>query len=384
MPTMSYHLVVTCTFRKVDLDMKRIPSITAAILVILLIISGCQSEEEASNNEEDETGIEEDENDEEAIEQDVKEEAEPVYDQTYPLTGIGTNEDVDYRAFGVMIENSQSARPHSGLYQADIVYEVLAEGSITRLLAIFHSQQPERIGNVRSARDYYIYLNNGLNAIYASAGGSPGAFDLIEQRAVDFISGLVYDGTYFTRSSDRNAPHNMYTTFANLVEAAEQIGYDTSLKPPELPFTEELELTEGTDVTEFEIDYGSSSNNVQYSYDRENKVYVRSVGGQLVNDSETNDPVAPKNVFIVETEHRVIDDQGRRHIDIESGGNAYLIQEGVLQEVEWRNVDGVLLPYKDGDSLSLLPGQTFINLVPTNNGGIESRVSIPANANAGS
>ncbi|UCZ53798.1 DUF3048 domain-containing protein [Bacillus shivajii] len=360
--------------------MKRLPYTMMVIMLVFLIgLAACSADEEATN-EQDEVEETEDEPTEEesepAVEEEQEVEQEPEYENTYPLTGIGTNEEVGHRAFGVMIENSLSARPQTGLNQADVVYEVLSEGTITRLLAFYHSEQPDRIGPVRSARDYYIYLNNGYDAMYVSAGGSPQAFELFQQGAVAFISGLNYDGVYFSRSSDRRAPHNMYTTYDDLVAASEHYGYDTERMPPELPFAEDVDRANDEFVTKVEINYGSSTNNVQYEYDEEEMVYIRSVGGTLVNDQETDEPVAPKNLFIVEADHRVIDDVGRRHVDIESGGKAYLIQEGMLHEVEWQNEDGVILPYKDGDPMTLLPGQTFINIVPSNNGGIEGRVTM--------
>lgn len=283
----------------------------------------------------------------------------------FPLTGINTSGNVDHRAIGIMIENSKSARPQSGLYQADVVYEVLSEGQITRLLSLFHSQQPERIGPVRSARNYYVHLNNGYDAIYASAGGSPGALELIAQQGYPHINALKYEGSFFTRWSERSAPHNMYTSYSQLVDASSHVGLSMSdREPPELPFSDETSHDEASEeAIEVLIDYNSTSNNVLFEYDEEIKRYIRSVGGQRVDDLETGEPVAPKNVFVMAASHQVVDDQGRRNINIESGGAAYLIQNGQATEAEWKNVEGVILPFKDGEPLSFLPGQTWINIV---------------------
>ncbi|MBU9721261.1 MULTISPECIES: DUF3048 domain-containing protein [Bacillaceae] len=302
----------------------------------------------------------------------------------FPLTGEVVPEALasDYRAFGVMIENSLSARPQSGLYQADIVYEVLSEGTITRFLAIFHSQQPERIGPIRSARSYYVHLNKGYDAIYVNAGGSPGGLNLAQSSYVDDISGLAYDGRFFTRSRDRSAPHNMYTTYDDLVSAANQIGYEMDRKPPELYIEQEARAGDKVAST-VEINYGSSSNNVRYNYDEDTRKYSRFVGGQPSLDLDTNEPVMPKNIFIIEANHRVIPkgedhiDAGsnRREINIESGGKGYLVQEGSVTEVEWKNEDGLILPYKDDELLPFLRGQTWINIVPSGNGGLEAKVN---------
>lgn len=332
------------------------------LLSLLVVFVACSGNEEAVVEEE---SIDEQEPEKEESELELEPESEPEIGVTFPLTGVETNENVDHRAFGVMIENSSSARPQTGLYQADVVYEVLSEGRITRQLALYHSQRPENIGPVRSARDYYIFLNNGYDAIYASAGGSPGAFALVQSGQVPYISGLDYDGRFFSRYSGRSAPHNMYTKYKDLQAAAEHIEFDLEgHAPPKLPFAEEVDdsLSE-KEAFALEINYGSSINNVQFDYDQDTGGYIRSVGGERVDDYETGEPVAPRNLFIVAASHQVIDDQGRRNIDIESGGNAYLIHDGSVIEAEWENVDGVILPFKDGEALDFLPGQTWINLV---------------------
>lgn len=339
------------------------------IAIIVLLAAAC-----SGNNGEEETKAEPEQNNEDYDEENEgnnEPEDEPVeeeasYANAYPLTGKGTDEDVDHRAFGVMVENSSAARPQSGVYMADVVYEVLSEGRITRLLAFYHSQEPERIGPIRSARDYYIFLNNGYDAMYASAGGSPGALDLVEQGAVAHISALNYDGQFFSRWSERSAPHNVYTSYADLVDAAEHIGFDTDgREPPELPFVEpEAEEDFGDDALRVEVSYSSSANDVLYEFDEAAGGYIRSVGGERVDDLETDEPVAPRNVFVVEAVHEVIDDQGRRNINIESGGPAVLIQDGRAMEVQWENSDGVILPVdENGGTVNFLPGQTWINVV---------------------
>ncbi len=89
------------------------------------------------------------------------------------------------RAVAVMINNHPKARPQSGLNKADIVYEILAEGDITRFLAVFQSEKPANIGPIRSARDYYIELAKGFNALYIAHGYSPEAKKMLEQGYVD-------------------------------------------------------------------------------------------------------------------------------------------------------------------------------------------------------
>ncbi|QKS70436.1 DUF3048 domain-containing protein [Paenalkalicoccus suaedae] len=335
-----------------------------AIIGVIIACTACQNNEEPSaNNESDSPEV----NEEATTPNNSNDEAEEEsFTYTSPLTGVGTNDETTHRAFGVMIENSAQARPQTGLYQADVVYEVLSEGRITRMLAIYHSTRPDDVGPVRSARDYYIFLNNGFDAIYASAGGSPQAFELIQRGAVNAISGLEFDGIHFRRSSDRSAPHNLYTSYDDLVAAAERLGFTTEdMEPPALPFNDNAISENTIDVNEVSISYGSALNDVSFDYYEELSGYIRSVGGEPMNDYIDDNPVAPRNLFIVEANHRVIDDVGRRDIDIESGGRGYLIYDGQAVEVDWQNEEGIILPFQDEEALSFLPGRTWISIVPS-------------------
>ena len=96
-----------------------------------------------------------------------------------------------------MVNNHPLARPQSGLNKADIVYEIFAEGNVTRFLAIFQSEQPEKIGPVRSARDYYIELAKGYDSLYIAHGNSPEAKKMLDNGYIDNLNGLYYDGTLF-------------------------------------------------------------------------------------------------------------------------------------------------------------------------------------------
>ncbi|RXJ02381.1 DUF3048 domain-containing protein [Anaerobacillus alkaliphilus] len=339
--------------------MKRF-TLSLILLFLIMFIVACNKDE--SSHVVEEPG--EVEVEEEIEIEPVEEEEKEVFLNTYPLTGIGTNEEVSHRAFGVMIENTRSARPQSGIYQADLVYEVLSEATITRLLAFFHSERPEIIGPVRSARDYYIRLNNGYNGIYVSAGGSPQAFAMFQSGQVDFISGLDYDGRYFSRSSARKAPHNLYTSYDNLLKAAEHAKRSLTVPVPPLPFLEKGAVVLGDKANEVSINYGSNANNVVYQYDEAEKRYIRIIGGDQSLDLETKNPVLIDNIFVVEMGHRVIDDVGRRAIDITSGGNGFLIHHGVVQSVQWTNVDGQILPMKNGEKVGFVQGKTWINIVP--------------------
>lgn len=341
------------------------------LVVLLLLITACNKKEETIAVQPEEPEQQVDEPVEEPEPEPDEEPKEIIYKNEFPLTGIGTNEDIEHRAIGVMIENSISARPQSGLYQADLVYEVLSEGTITRLLSFFHSEKPEVIGPVRSARDYYIRLNNGYKAIYVSAGGSPGAFAMINSGQVDYIHGLNYDGRNLWRSKERKAPHNLYTDYENLISAAKHAKHSLTTPVPALPFVEEDTNVEGKEeAVEISINYGSNTNNVVYKYVKDKDHYVRIVGGEQSLDLETKNPVVINNIFIVEMSHRVIDSDLRRAINTTSGGEGLLIQNGVYQRLQWKNIDGQILPMQEGEIVGFVKGKTWINVVPSLDGNI--------------
>lgn len=165
----------------------------------------------------------------------------------------------------------------------------------------------------------------------------------------------------------------MYTSHEKLTKAIEEKGHHTAFNITSLPFLKEDESGNIDDpmaitATEVEINYGSATNNVMYQYDEERNQYLRFNGGVQIVDLENGEPVAATNLFIVEMSHKVIDNAGRRDINLTSGGQALLVQNGQAQKVEWKNVDGQILPYKDGEPLYFVKGKTWINIIPTNPG----------------
>lgn len=197
--------------------------------------------------------------------------------QMFPLTGLPTEGDIDQRVVSVMINNHPKARPQSGLHQADIVYEVLAEGDITRFLALYQSELPERVGPVRSAREYYIDLSDGYHALYVCHGWSPEAKTRLEQGNTDYLNGLFYDGTLFQRVSFRKAPHNSYITFANIEKGAEQNGYVWTDDIDPLLFRDDEPSGEQVETVRITYSHRAYAQ-VEYRYAPEQKGYYRYSG----------------------------------------------------------------------------------------------------------
>jgi hypothetical protein len=329
---------------------------------MFLIISACSIKEEQSSvdNQQEEVPA-----------------AADVEEKTVsPLTGLEAEEgELNQRPVAVMINNHPSARPQSGLNKADVVYEVLSEGKITRFLAVFQSELPDVIGPVRSARDYYIDLSKGYDALYISHGWSPTAKAKLEAGEADYLNGLFYDGTLFWRADHRKAPHNSYISKENILKGAESNNYDLTAEvdPFEFLSKEEAESLTGEPAKKVVIKYDDSQSwHVTYEYNQTEQIYSRYSGNEQTVDLESEEPISLSNILIVEMDHDIIDDYGRRGIDITSRGKAILLQNGLKQEVEWENRDGRIIPVKNGEIMKFIPGRTWINIVPS----IESTFSI--------
>lgn len=306
-------------------------------------------------------------NDTKPPEKQPKKEKTEAVKVTAPLTGIETEMVAPERPVAVTINNHPDARPQSGLSQADIVYEVLAEGNVTRFLAVFQSEKPESIGPVRSARQYFIDLANGYDALYIAHGYSPEAYLTLESGVIDHINGMQHDGSLFKRASDRIAPHNSYITFANIEKGAEEAGYDMDQAPEPLDFLtdEEVGSLEGDAAVNIKVAYSQDPNFIaEYHYDSGQEKYTRSSGGAETVEYDTENPVLLDNIIIIEAAHTIKDSEGRRGIDLDTGGRAYVFQKGIMQKLEWKSEDGRILPFQNGKPMKLVPGKTWINIVP--------------------
>ncbi|WP_170006346.1 DUF3048 domain-containing protein [Bacillus fonticola] len=348
--------------------MYRLWKLGTIVATCTFILAACATSEETEPQPDTEPEVEEQERAEEAV-ADI--EAEDPF--IFPFTGKGTEEEAPtlQKPVVVTVNNHPAARPQTGLTEADIVMEILAEGDITRFLAFYQSEIPEKIGPVRSARDYFVNIARGYDSFFISHGYSPAAKELLDAGVVPNLNGIQYDGILFQRSSDRIAPHNSYITWDNILKGAEQNGYELEGKVTPFAFLDETEeeSIKGNEASEVMVSYfNSPSFASQFQYDATIEKYTRSSGGEPTVDYETNEPVEIDNVLILETSHTVIDNVGRRKIDFTSGGNAYLLQKGKMQEVQWANVDGQILPVQDGQPVPFVRGKTWISVIPTNPG----------------
>ena len=346
-----------------DVLMKR--SMLILAMLSAAVITGCSDKEKA---EEPVVEIEE----EQEVEEEIVAEAADVLPFVTPFTGERTAEEITTRPVIATINNHPLARPQSGLAQADVVYEMLAEGDVTRFLALYQSEIPESIGPIRSARSYFIDIAKGLDAFYIAHGYSPEAKSMLEKKVVENINGMHYDGTFFKRSSDRKAPHNSYISGENLLAGAEKVGASLLYqKKVSYPFYEaEDNVKIGVAANEITMKYNNGGSfNSHYIYNKETNRYTRYSANVETIDYVTKESIELANILFFEMPHRIIDSVGRRDITITGGGNAYVFQAGTMRVVKWKNADGLLIAVEeDGSEVKLVPGKSWVHFVPTSPG----------------
>lgn len=268
---------------------------------------------------------------------------------------------------GVMIENSDEARPQSGLSQAGVVFEALAEGGITRFLALYEEGQPNSIGPVRSARPYFIDWLLPFNAAYAHVGGSPQGLSEIQSlnvRDMDQFS----NGSYYTRITTRQAPHNVYTSTASLRSLETSKGWTTSNftgfpRKADAP-------SKAPTATTVNFNPAGPDMAVNYQYDSTLDNYKRSEGGAPMIDANTSQQLTPKVVIaiVVPWTDGTLDASGAYYTDYSDigSGTAYVFQDGTVTTGVWdksSQTSQIQFNTTTGAPIKLNAGQTWITAV---------------------
>ncbi|EXX87020.1 hypothetical protein BG52_05090, partial [Paenibacillus darwinianus] len=270
------------------------------------------------------------------------------------------------RPVAVMINNYGAARPQSGLPQADMVWEVLAEGGITRLVAIFQNgDSTDPVGPIRSIRPYLIDIAESFGSIIVHAGGSQDAYAILQRQEKPYLDEITNAGGYFYRDKSRKAPHNLYASLDKLREAADKKGYAAAADVPVFRFMQTVAPPAGADATAIELRFMLKNYKVSYAYDTATQQYWRSVDGKPHTDRTSGEQLKAANLVVLSATHRVLDDVGRLDVDLQSGGQAMLFQLGKAVDATWeRGGDGVIRIMKDGSELPFVPGKTFYHVVP--------------------
>ena len=332
--------------------MKKIIMLSLA-LIILLSVTGCgKTKEKKETNQTNQSN-----------------ETKP---ETKKLTIY--DEDSNTRPYAVVINNVEVARKaQTGLQDAQVIYEVLAEGGITRFIAIFKDKQTTQIGTIRSARHNFLDYAFEYDAILVHFGGSFYAYNDIESTKINDLDGMTDSGFYRSNPFKLASEHTAYTNIARLDAATKKMKYKTttSNKGPLEYTTDEVDLSkkEGfVNATNITIPF-SYCTKTSYQYDETNKVYKRFVNGKSHVDMKTKKQFTFKNIIISKMSWHYTDSKYYLDIENKGTGSGYFITNGKAIPITWEKKDRTSQTiYKDklGNEIKLSDGNTFIELQPTN------------------
>ena len=292
-----------------------------------------------------------------------------VFVPTAPFTGLPDPSGVTQTraSLAVKIENTPEARPQSGLDQADVVYEEVVEGGITRFWAVFSTAAPDTVGPIRSVRQMDPDIVSPLGGVIAFSGGAPANVALIRETPTVQVD-ENNAGDAFFRATDRYAPHNLYGYSAKLWErGGEPV-------PPRPLFTylkagETFPSTEGIDQFRVGLDSGYDPT---YTWDGMSRTWKRSYGTVPFNDVNGNQ-IAPQNV-IVQFVYYPTGAEGQ----LIGSGEAWVFSDGKLVRGTWSKPDAVTptsYNFGLGAAVPLTPGKTWVELAPT--GSVVDLVAAP-------
>ena len=270
----------------------------------------------------------------------------------------------------VMIENSPDARPQSGLTQAGVVYEAIAEGGITRFMALYQNEDPSVIGPVRSVRAYDLDWLRPYDASLAHVGGSAAALQEVRDGSWRDLD-QFFNGSYYSRTTDRYAPHNVYTSMTRLNALETAKGSTTST------FTGldrvDAAPSKAPDATNIAINFSSALFNTAYTYTQSTNSYTRYQAGAPHLDREKG-AITPNVIVALHVdESTVMQDGWRQQIQTSGSGPATIFQNGTAENVTWNKPDQKSQLYftdANGNHVALVRGQTWIAAVPNGEGSI--------------
>ena len=285
----------------------------------------------------------------------------PVW--TAPLTGLPDPDQLTRHrsALTIKIDNTPEAHPQFGIEDADVVYEEIVEGQITRLAAIFNSRLPTEVGPVRSVRRTDREIVYPIGGLFAFSGGAQYAVSSIETAPVKLIQESNAGGAMF-RDLSRPPPHNL------LANAALLMKFNGAPKPPPALFTYRSHTTPaiGERVNAFYVDFASGFE-TSYTWDGQSFSWDRSIFG-APDVTATGQRVSPKNVIVMNVLYRGCVGVEGSYAQLTGSGSVEIFSAGRVVRGTWSRTN-LAKPtvYKDGagNVIALTPGQTWVELADT-------------------
>ena len=277
-----------------------------------------------------------------------------------PLTGLPDPTRVSHRrsALTIKIDNTPEAHPQYGLEKADVIYEEIVEGGITRLAAIFNSRLIGRVGPVRSVRRTDRGIVTPIGGIFAFSGGAQYAIKSIEKAPVKLID-QSNAGSAMFRDSHRPPPHNLFANAIRLMA----MGGRVHVPPPLFKYVPRLTKGIGPKVASFSVNFPAGFA-VTYTWDGRTHSWDRSIFGRPDVEA-TGQRMSPPTVVVMSVTYAGgVGVEGSAAV-LTGTGPVMIFTGGRLQRGHWsRSRMNKVTAYRSasGRDIKLRPGQTFVEL----------------------
>ena len=294
------------------------------------------------------------------------------------LSGLPVDEKIgNRRPIAIMLNNLQAAQPMTGVSRADVVYEYVVEGAITRFMALFENYDDlEKIGSVRSCREYFVYTALEFDAVYMHFGQAAYALSILGEDYVDNLNGLGEAGdTSFYRTSDRNAPHNVYTSAKGIEAGIKKLGYREDHydgykgKFKFCDLDKVVTNEDGIPAKHLEPKY--RINKPWFEYNEETQKYDRyQYDGPQIDDM-TGEQLSYDNVIFQYNFWTQLDEKDYLAFDCHSGGVFQYFTHGKCVVGKWQrelnednyNMSAIRYYDTDGNELEINNGKTFVCVI---------------------
>lgn len=292
------------------------------------------------------------------------------------LDGVGAPPDTAHRLpMAIMVDDNSIARPQSGISSASIVYQAYADGGEDRYMFVFQEGTAKDIGPVRSARPYFVYWAAEYKALLGHYGGDANSL----QRVIPAMANNIYNEDAlngglcpFRRITTRQAPHNAYTTSANLISCLPARKYPTTYQSlPTRPFRDDTPADQRPAAQSILIPYRTYPTGIGYKYDPTTDSYLRLIDGTPEVDPANGNQVFASTVVVLYQPYgndpNAMDEASRPYVFNEGSGKATVFMEGVAITATWKKTSHTALTRlydSSGNEIPLVRGEIFMQSIP--------------------
>jgi hypothetical protein len=304
----------------------------------------------------------------------------PAFVAYNPLNGLALTDPsrADMRPVAVMINNIKVATPQLGINAADLYYEMVVEGGITRMMVLFADPKtvPE-LGSIRSARIDYVDLAGGHDALLTHAGGAEIAIDLMARLKIEHIDMMSIAEAFWRDPvwhDTRGSEHSVKTTGARLTAAIATHGFRSKMKNPAITAFGFLPVGENKPAADPVVSPAkivtvefSNYNTSSFQYDTQTKLYSKYEFGRPQIDLADNKALQVTNVVVIRTSIKNIANSPSVDANLTSGAGFY-ISNGARIPIRWRKgttLEPLVLLKEDGSPLLINRGKTYICIQDT-------------------